>query len=196
MDNIDSHNVSLNVDITREIPTLRGSNVLLSPMMESDVTSSYLEWLSNPKINRFLETRFQDHTLDSLREFVRGFQDNPNSILFKIELVDSLQHVGNVKLGPIDWNHGFADTGILIGDESLHGRGIGTEVIVLIRDYAFHELSLRKLMASAYEENVGSIKLYQRAGFEIEGVRKRQYELDGDYTGLVLMGCRKEMLND
>ena len=195
VDNFDSAHLSSPMELTDPAPILTGSKVSLSQMLESDVTPSYLRWITDPDINKYLESRFQTHSLDSLRRYVRDLRHNPGSMLFKIELVESHEHVGNVKLGPIDWNHRFADTGILIGDEKQHGRGIGTESMILLRDYAFEVLALRKLIASAYEDNIGSMRLFERAGFEVEGVRKSQYLSEGGYTGLVLMGCRKESLN-
>ena len=193
--NFDAAHLSLPVELTFPIPTLRGTKVLLSQMLESDVTPSYLKWVTDPDVNKYLESRFQTHTIDSLRQYVRDLRQNPSSVLLKIKLVDTGMHVGNIKLGPIDWNHRFADIGILIGDEAHHGKGIGTESVTLLRDYAFNVLGLNKLNAGAYEKNVGSIKLFERAGFEVEGLRKNQYLSEGGYTGLVLMGCRKELLN-
>lgn len=55
--------------------------------------------------------------------------------------------------------------------------------------WAFDDLGLKKLTAGAYAENVGSIKAFERAGFEIEGRRLSQAEIaPGVRIDVVLMG--------
>lgn len=177
-------------------PTLRGSKVSLSQMAEGDVNADYLHWVTDPEINQYLEVRFQDHSLESLKSFVRGVEQDTDTVMLKIQLADKGVHIGNIKLGPIDWNHRSGDIGILIGDQTHHGKGFGTESVTLLRDYAFDVLKLNKLTAGAYENNIGSTKIFERAGFEVEGIRKNQCIYEGKYVGLVLMGCYKELLND
>jgi [ribosomal protein S5]-alanine N-acetyltransferase len=182
--------------LTKPAPILKGSRVFLTHMPESDVTADYLRWVTDPEINQYLEVRFQDHSIESLREFVRGVEHDRSTVMFKIELPETGAHIGNIKLGPVDWNHRSADIDILIGEHAHHGKGYGTESVVLLRDYAFDVLKLNKLTAGAYENNVGSTKIFERAGFEVEGIRKNQYMFEGEYVGLVMMGCYKELLND
>ena len=194
--NTNSGGLPLPLQLGRPIPTLTGSKVSLSQMLENDVTSTYLEWITDPDINRYLEARFQTHSVNSLRRYVNDLHTDHNSVLFKIEMVTTGEHVGNIKLGPINWNHRFSDIGIVIGDKAHHRKGIGTESLTLVRDYAFNVLALNKLNAGAYESNKGSIKLFERGGFEIEGIRKYQYIFEGKHTGLTLMGCVREHSDD
>jgi [ribosomal protein S5]-alanine N-acetyltransferase len=184
------------MDLSADAPKLTGPNISLSQMVESDVNADYLRWVTDPSINQYLEVRFQEHSLESLKSFVQAVEQDPNTVMFKIQLAETGTHIGNIKLGPIDWNHRSADIGILIGDQAQQGKGFGTESVTLLRDYAFDVLKLNKLTAGAYENNIGSTKIFERARFEVEGIRKNQYMYEGKYVGLVLMGCYKELLND
>jgi len=194
--NTNSGGQPLPLQLGRSIPILTGSKVSLSQMSENDVTPIYLKWITDPYINRYLEARFETHSVNSLRRYVNDLRKDLNSVLFKIELMTTGEHIGNIKLGPINWNHRFSDIGIVIGDKAHHRKGIGTESLTLVRDYAFNVLALNKLNAGAYESNKGSIKLFERGGFEIEGIRKYQYIFEGKHTGLTLMGCAREHPDD
>jgi RimJ/RimL family protein N-acetyltransferase len=93
-----------------------------------------------------------------------------------------------VKLGPIDWNHGLADMGFLIGETAYWGRGIVTEVIQAVARYAFDELQLHKVTASCYSTNRGAIKALEKAGFAHEGLRKEHFKSRGAYVDDVMFG--------
>jgi ribosomal-protein-alanine N-acetyltransferase len=169
-------------------PRWNSDSVELFVMHESDVTDDYVKWLNDPLVNRFLESRFQVQDKKSVSEFVRANYNSSNSLFCGIRAVDlSRKHIGNIKLSPIDMNHGLAQVGIMIGDESARGKGIGTEAIRIISDIARHDLGLRKLTAGCYSSNVGSLIAFQRAGFEVVAERRAHFLLNGNPEALILM---------
>jgi [ribosomal protein S5]-alanine N-acetyltransferase len=152
------------------------------------VGPGYVGWLGDPKVNRYLESRFATHTERSTRDFVQGCLDDPQTLFLGIRSKAlGSRHVGNIKLAPIDTHHGLAEIGILIGERSAWGRGIASDAISALAEIAREQLSLRKLTAGCYASNVGSQKAFQRASFEIEGARRDHFLLDGRPEGLVLM---------
>lgn len=74
-------------------------------------------------------------------------RENNHSFLFKIICNNSNCHIGNIKIGPINPHHNYADISYFIGEKSLWGKGIATEAIQLILKYAFEELKLHKVTA-------------------------------------------------
>lgn len=152
------------------------------------VTETYVSWLNAPEINRYLESRFETHTVESTRAFVATMLASPNSLFLGIKSHQLGRHVGNIKLGPIDWYHETADIGILIGDKSAWGKGIATSSIKAITEIARNRLQLRKLTAGCYASNMASKRAFEKAGFVFEGVRPSQYLLDGAPQDLVLIG--------
>ena len=52
-------------------------------------------------------------------------------------LVEDGRHIGNIKLGPIQWLHRRADLSLFIGDKSCWSLGYASEAIGLVRDWAF-----------------------------------------------------------
>lgn len=167
----------------------RTDRIELFPLVPEDVGAAYVGWLNDPTVNRFLESRFEHHTLDSTRAFVQSCVGSGRSLLLGIRALEfGGRHVGNIKLGPIDTRHGLGEVGILIGDAAARGRGLACSAIASLADIARDELGLRKLTAGCYAGNVASMRTFGRAGFEIEGRRRDHFMRDGQPEDLVLMG--------
>lgn len=67
------------------------------------------------------------------------------------------------------------------------GRGIGTRAIQFLEKEAGNRGYLRmECMVAA--TNPGAISLYQRLGYEKEGVKKQAFRLNNSYEDLILMG--------
>jgi ribosomal-protein-alanine N-acetyltransferase len=165
------------------------AGVKLVPLTVPDVTEQYVNWLNDPDVNRFLECRFISHDIATTRDFVEQCVADPATLLLAIRCVSlDDRHVGNIKLGPIDRNHGTAEVGIMIGDREAWGKGVGSGAIRILKDIAKRELALRRVTAGCYKSNVGSWKAFTKAGFHIEGERPKHFLLNGSPENLILMG--------
>jgi [ribosomal protein S5]-alanine N-acetyltransferase len=165
----------------------KGLRVELFQLEPEDVTGRYVDWLNDPAVNRFLEVRWQRSTLHTTSEFVALQIESPASLLLGMRAIDTGQHVGNIKLGPIDIRHGLAEVGIMIGEAAARGTGIGSEAIRLLAGIARDQLALRKLTAGCYASNMGSTRAFQKAGFHVEGTRREHFLLDGKPENLTLL---------
>lgn len=161
--------------------------VALFQLEPDHVSDDYLGWLGDREINRFLESRFAEHTRESVTKFVQSMLDSPNNILFGVRDLGLDRHVGNIKLGPIEPSHGLAEIGIMIGDRGAWGRGVGSSAIGRIVAIA-EELALRKLSAGCYASNIGSKRAFEKAGFTVEAIRPAHYILDGRPEDSILLG--------
>lgn len=166
---------------------LEGVKIYLRPVKVSDATEEYVNWLNDPEVNQFLEIRFVQHGLEGLKDDIRKILADPKTIFLAIIQKDNNKHIGNIKLGPIDPQHKVGSIGIMIGDKSSWGKGFATEAVRLLTDYAFGMLTLHKVTAGAYENNLGSIKAFLKLGFFEEGRLKEHVLFDGDYIDKVLV---------
>ena len=155
----------------------------------TDVTETYRSWMVDPEVTRNLETRALEHTIDSLAAYVTAIRSSSHSYFFGIFSRDDSTHYGNIKLGPIKSAHSSASIGVMIGDRSMWGKGVATEAIGSITDWAFGTLALEKLTAGSYAVNGGSVRAFQRCGYAIEGIQRSQVrQLDGTRGDVVLLG--------
>lgn len=163
--------------------------LILRTLTSADASTEYLAWMHDPRVNRYLESRFSSFSLESLAQFIASCNENPKVLLVGITLKDGGRHIGNIKLGPIDPNHRLSDIGLLIGDPDAWGRGYAREAIAGLSEHALRVLGLHKLTASFYEANIGSEKAFLGAGWAIEGMRPRQFLSNGEWQG-----CRQVSL--
>jgi RimJ/RimL family protein N-acetyltransferase len=59
-----------------------------------------------------------------------------------------------------------AEVAILIGDRSMQGRGLGTRFGIMLHTFAFGTLRLRRTYASIIPANEGSLRLFDKLGYE------------------------------
>lgn len=169
------------------VPVLQGSKIILRRLTEDDVSDDYVRWMNDPDINQYLESRFYTHTVESVKDFVRSVT-NENNFQFGIFVKEDYKHIGNIKIGSINHYHHYADIGFIIGEKDYWGKGIATEAIALVSEFAFSTLKLHKLFGGAYSPNIGSIKAFLKNGYQQEGVKRSQYLCHGEYVDDIIYG--------
>ena len=97
------------------------------------------------------------------RNQVESYLSDPNRTVFKIEN-GSKQAIGMAEIS--DEGENVAKLArIIIGEESMRGKGIGTELMNQLADYGFNQLKKKKLILNVYSWNLGAIKCYEKVGF-------------------------------
>ncbi len=177
----------LNLNATRD-PQIEGERIYLRRLRPTDVSENYLRWMNSAEIMRYLESRFRSYTMEDLTDFVRAMQDDPYNLFTGIFLKGSDRHIGNIKVGPINPYHRYAEMGLILGETDCWGKGYATEAIQILTDYAFEHVGLHRITAGAYADNGGSTKAFERAGYQIEGVFRNHWCVDGKYQDGVSLG--------
>ncbi len=179
--------------LTDDLETPR---LVLTCLSESDADEAYRGWLADPEVNRYLESRFSEPTIESVRMFVRDVRESTHSYLFGMVVKETGRRCGNIKLGPVSSAHSTGVIGLMIGDRTAWGKGYGSEAIRAVTDWAFESLGLAKLTAGSYQVNGGSVGAFLKCGYEIEGVQRSQVLLDtGDRDDVVLLGLTRSQHN-
>jgi len=167
---------------------LQTTRLRLRALEPSDLNATYLGWLNDPEVNRYLETRFLPQTMEALHNYWQAHRDDPASPWFAICLAADARHIGNIKLGPIHWQHRRADLSLFIGDRRCWGQGFASEAIARVRDWAFAELDLHKLSAGIYAGNLGSRRAFEKCGFELEGTLRHEVVCSGERLDIWRLG--------
>jgi len=170
---------------------LEGKSCLLRPIEKRDINGRYLSWINDRDVTRYMETGIFPSTLRDLRNFYKSICGSQANIMFAILDKKTGRHIGNIKLGNINWVHRFADLGIMIGDKRYWGKGYGREACRLVLDYAFARLNLNKIILGLYANHASALKTYKNAGFKVEGRIKKLLNFDGKYIDKVVMGISR-----
>ncbi len=111
---------------------IEGDRLYLREVRPSDVNEAYYRWMNDSAVTQYTESRFYPNTMESLREYVARMTADRTNVFLAIVLKDGDRHIGNIKLGSINWIHRYADIGIIIGEKDCWGQGYATEAIRLL----------------------------------------------------------------
>ena len=84
-----------------------------------------------------------------------------------------------------------AGLGMAVHDD-YQGRGIGTALLGAALDLADNWLNIRRVELDVYTDNLTAIRMYERFGFETEGIRKRLAFRAGEYVDAYHMARLRE----
>lgn len=157
----------------------------------NDCTASYVNWLNDSEVTRYLEVKWTIQNLETIQYFVDDQRKNEHSILFAIISKECNAHIGNIKIGPVNKYHRHADISYFIGNKTYWNRGVATEAIGLICKFGFQELGLNKIEAGVYEPAAASWKALEKNGFKREGVFREEVWLDEEYVSVFRYGLLK-----
>jgi RimJ/RimL family protein N-acetyltransferase len=176
---------------------ITGKKVLLRPPRREDI-ESWLVWMNDPEITRFLCNRaIYGYTRKQEEEFYESIQNPGRSdAVFSADTLDGL-HIGSVGLHAINWEWRKAELGILIGRKDLWNKGYCREMMQLAVRFAFDRMNLHRVYLYVSCRNTGGIKCYERVGFKREGILRQSRYYDGEYSDDLVMGILKgELLTD
>ncbi len=83
--------------------------------------------------------------------------------------------IGLIDVKNIDWNVPKAELGYFV-DAKYEGKGVITEALDLTIKYLVKEYHFKKLLCRANGDNIGSIKVALKNGFELEGTIRNDYK--------------------
>lgn len=98
--------------------------------------------------------------------------------------------VGMIGLQDLDWKNGVATgLGMRIAKKEIRTKGLATDAWMTLMRYAFEELRLNRINGSALSYNKASLRVCEKVGFQVEGVKRQAVYKNGEYHDVVMMGC-------
>ncbi|MYL35742.1 GNAT family N-acetyltransferase [Pontibacillus yanchengensis] len=171
---------------------LRGKQVQLTALHKEDL-DKIMEWHRNLTFLRQLDATIAQPK--TKQEIEKWYEDatSGNGFLFAIRTIESETLIGFIELEGILWNQGNGWVSIAIGEESYQNNGYGTEAMELLVDFSFQECNLHRIQLTVFENNPRAIRLYEKLGFQKEGVYREFIRRDGEMWDMLLFGLlRKE----
>ena len=163
------------------------TRIHLRELRHEDVTERYLSWFRDADVTRFLEVR--DLKYEEVVEYMDYGRKTGTYFMYAICVSENDLHIGNLKVGPLSKKHGVSDMITVIGDKAFWGQGLATEAIKLGVTVAFDVHRMRKLSASMYSNNTGSLKAYLNAGWVEEARLKSHGIIEGKLVDGVYVAC-------
>ncbi|MFZ0368548.1 MAG: GNAT family protein [Halobacillus sp.] len=78
-----------------------------------------------------------------------------------------------------------------MGERDYWGRGYGKDIIYTLLNHLFYTLNLERVQLDTWSGNHQALRLYEKAGFQLEGRLRRNEFVQGSYYDTILMGILK-----
>lgn len=164
--------------------------ITLRPLEPADIPLLY-PWHQDYELDMFTSWAPRQ----SLEQFVKRYEErilepDEDVITFGIQFEGRL--VGRISLELIDRDHRRASVGLVIGDRSVWGRGVGRTALRIMVDFAFTLENLERVYAEVYGFNLRSLRLMTTVGFQQEGVLRGHEVQLGVRQDLLVFGLLRE----
>jgi len=164
-----------------EIPIITTDRFTLRPFRRPDAESLERN-INNPQVARRVSNIPYPYTAGHARAWIdlmekeRARLPHAQRIDFVIDIDGEV--AGSVAFINIDGHK--AQVSYWLG-ESYWGRGIVTTAVKELVKFGFETLELVRIYAYTYHHNKASMKVLEKAGFEFEGVHKKEWLKDGTF---------------
>ncbi len=174
--------------------TLKGKNIYLRALEPIDLEFIYV--MEND------EAAWEvSHTQTPYSRFlVRQYLENAHQDIYeakqlRLAICDYKNDMalGLIDLFEFDPKNNRAGIGIIIKDDINKNKGIGNESLELLINYAFKNLNLNQLYANIDAQNIASLKLFAKFGFQEIGVKKQWNFVNGIYKDEILFQLIKNL---
>jgi diamine N-acetyltransferase len=173
---------------------IAGERVALGPLRR-DLIPYYVRWRNDFRVQRTFGDPPRPVTTEQRLRWFEEQEVSSDSHWFTIYELNPFRPIGTTDLFGIDYRYGIAQFGMLIGEEDARGKGLGTEVVRLMLDYAFTALGLHNVMLTVSEYNLAGRKAYERAGFKEFGRRREADAIGGRRWDEIYMDCLSSEFN-
>ncbi|MCF2500102.1 GNAT family N-acetyltransferase [Dyadobacter chenhuakuii] len=142
---------------------LESERLVLQPLNSKHLSEKYVNWLNDPEVNMYLASG-GDYTYEMLRDYIDK-HEREDILFWAIFVKQTGEHIGNIKIDPIDEGNNTGEYGIMIGDRESWGKGFAYEASRLVINHCFKQLGLSGITLGVLKSNVGAVKLYRKLNF-------------------------------
>jgi RimJ/RimL family protein N-acetyltransferase len=163
-------------------------DVTVSPLTLEHAPNMY-RWMCDPTTSHNLGLR-SDPSIEKTKNWITNSLQDPSICPYAIMLKG--QHVGNVVLDRIDDYLASARLFVYVGEPSARHSGVGRTGMYLVLSEGFERMTLHKVWLTVHTHNYAAINAYTKLGFELEGILRDEFWLDGKRMNVLYMGLLHE----
>jgi len=170
--------------IFSNLPTLTTERLTLRRMKPVDALDMY-EYASLPSVTEFLlwdPHKCLDQTKDYLHYIQRSYRAG-NFYDWAVILNDERKMIGTCGFTTLDFPNNSVEVGYVINPK-YHNRGVATEALMRVVDFAFMELNAHRVEAKYMVGNEASRRVMEKCGMSFEGVHRSSMYVKGKYRDI------------
>jgi len=166
----------------------RGATVRLTAIAKEDLPAM-ARWYQDAGLLRLWNAdAARPQTEAELAKWLEEEAKKPNAFYFAIRPLEGETLLGAIELDGILWNHQVGWVAVGLGDRAHWGKGYGRDAMQIVLRFAFQELNLHRVQLTVFAYNERALALYERLGFQREGVYREFIQRDGARYDMYLYG--------
>lgn len=171
------------------INLLKDDSIILRALEPEDLDLLYT-WENNSEWWKYGNTR-APFSRYLLKQYIMSSHKDiyeANQLRLMIDHSQQQKSIGIVDMFDFDPHNRKAEVGILI-DPEFQKMGFGEKAINIIKNYASSFLKIHQLYTFVPSDNISSIKLFEKCGFDKKSVLK-DWIIDGtSFSDVIVMQC-------
>lgn len=161
---------------------MKYKNIKLRALEPEDLELLY-EWENNQDFWSISNTiiPFSRYTL---KHYIENSHKNiyeSGQVRLMIDHIEDKKTIGTIDIFEFDPFHKRAGIGILIADSLYRKKGFAAMSLTCLIKYCFETLQLHQLYCNIISNNLESIELFRKQGFEQTGTKKDWIKTDNGY---------------
>jgi len=181
--------------MNKRVMFLEGRHIYLRPVQPSDLPY-FVQWFNDQEVTHFLGNQFPMTEMQE-KAWIEGLTKRSGSdivlvIVIKGKTPKSDRPIGTMGLHNIDLHDGVATSGAAIGAKDTWGKGYGSEAKMLLLDYAFNRLNLRKVYSRVLAFNGRSRAYSEKCGYVLEATHVGRHVRDGQLVDELVLVVNAE----
>jgi len=161
---------------------LSGRKVNLRPFLKADIPT-LTRWVNDPEVREFVSATLPQ-TEKQEEDWFNKLGSDEKNIVLGIETKEGIL-IGSMGIHRIEWRDRVCTTGALIGEKEYWGKGYGTDAKMILLDYIFNTLNLRRVCSAVIAYNKRSLHYSLHCGYKIEGRKREHIFKRGKYWTLI-----------
>lgn len=142
------------------------ADVKLRKFEERDVPNK-VKWINDEANNQYLH-----YELPLIEEKTYAWFKTVENRIDRYDAVIEYNGIPVGIIGLLNIKDGHAEYYVTMGEKEYKGKGVAKDATKLLLEYAFSELGLEEVYLYTEEENVVAQRLFEKCGFEKQGLYK------------------------
>jgi RimJ/RimL family protein N-acetyltransferase len=152
----------------------------------------YFLFLQDEEMIKFTGAK-QEFTREQISNWIQKISvKTEDRVDFMIICNETGELIGEVVLNEMDLINRSTNIRIGIRGTNHRGKGIGTEAMVQMLPYGFETLNLHRIHLGVYTFNKRAVHMYEKIGFQSEGIERDLIYLEGSYHDMIRMSMLEE----
>lgn len=162
--------------------------IRLRKFCKEDIANK-VKWINDEDNNQFLHYDIPLE-IDKTTQWYEKIKNNESR--YDAVIMYNNVPVGVIGLINIDYQKRKAEYYITLGEKEYKRKGISYQATKMLIDYGFNNFPIEKIWLCVDNDNVAAKKLYEKVGFQLEGILKKDIYFKGKMVDRCMYGICKD----